>query len=84
MYQTGYKNATDKQKDSSLNICTLNMRSLTISDKSIKLKRVFQMEHAFIVLTEVCVNGSKFEMLHQKISQSRIWSARFCLLSMLH
>ena len=54
------------------------MRSLAISDKSIKLKCVFQMEHAIIVLTDVCVNGLKFEILHRKwreqVSKYHIWA----------
>ena len=108
MYQNLNKKVPFKQKDSALSICALNIRSLTISDTSFKLKRLFWMEHSIIVLTEVCVDGSDFEKLHQywreqvskyhiwtsrskyrgimilikKISQARIWSARFCLLSM--
>ena len=45
MYQTSNTKVPIKQKDSALNICALNIRSLTISDKSVKLKRLFRMEH---------------------------------------
>ena len=80
MYQTLNKKVTTKSKDSALNICALNMRSLTISEKSIKLKRLFRMEHSIIVLTEVCVDGSDFDKLHQywreQVSKYQIWASR--------
>ena len=54
------------------------MRSLTISEKSVKLKRVFQMEHAIKAIIEVCVDGPKFEMLHQQwrkqVSKDHVWA----------
>ena len=38
-----------KQKDSAINVCTLNIRSLTIKEDSIKLKRLFKLDSAIIV-----------------------------------
>ena len=65
MYQNLNKEVPFKQKDSALSVFSLNIRSLTISETSVKLKRLFRMEHSIIVLTEVCVDGSDFDKLHQ-------------------
>merc|ERR1711936_1316808 len=46
-----------KQNDSAINVCTLNIRSLTIKEDSIKLKRLFQLDSSIIVLNEVCMDG---------------------------
>ena len=54
-----------KQKDSAINVCSLNIRSLTIKKDSVKLKRLFKLDASVIVLTEVCVDGPDFDKLHQ-------------------
>ena len=80
MYQNLNNEVPFKQKDSALSVCSLNIRSLTITDTSVKLKRLFQMEHSIIVLTDVCVDGSDFEKLHQywqeKVSKYHVWASR--------
>ena len=67
-----------KPKDSALNVCTLNIRSLTIKEDSIKLKRLFKLDSAIIVLTEVCMDGSDYHKLCQywreQISRYQIWT----------
>ena len=78
MYQNLNKEVPFKQKDSALSVCSLNIRSLTISDTSVKLKRLFLMEYSIIVFTEVCVEGSDFDKLHQywreQVSKYQIWT----------
>ena len=65
-------------KDSAINVCTLNIRSLTIKEDSIKLKRLFKLDSAIIVLTEVCMNGSDYNKLCQywreQISRYQVWT----------
>ena len=67
----------DPIKDSALNIVSLNIRSLTIKEDSIKLKRLFKLDAAIIVLTEVCVNGSAYNRLcrlwREQISRYQVW-----------
>ena len=65
MYQNLNKEVPFKQKDSAQSVCSLNIRYLTITDTSVKRKRLFRMEHSIIALTEVCVDGSDFDKLHQ-------------------
>ena len=64
-------------KDSALNIVSLNIRSLTIKEDSIKLKRLFSLDAVIIVLTEVSVNGSAYNRLcrlwRQQISRYQVW-----------
>merc|ERR1711947_25611 len=64
-------------KDSALNIISLNTRSLTIAEKSVKLKRIFKMDAAIIVLTEVCVDSSAikelFQLWREQISKYQVW-----------
>jgi len=59
-----------KQSDSAINVCTLNIRSLTIKEDRIKLKRLFKLE--------VCMDGSDFHKLCQywreQISRYQIWT----------
>ena len=59
------KTNLDPIKDSALNIISLNIRSLTIKEDSIKLKRLFKLDAAIIVLTEVSVNGSAYNSLYR-------------------
>ena len=77
MYSNLNKEVPFKQKDSALSVCSLNIRALTISDTSVKLKRIFKMDASIIVLTEVCVDGSDFDKLHQycreQVSKYHIW-----------
>ena len=67
----------DPIKDSALNICSLNIRSLTIKEDSIKLKRLFKLDAAIIFLTEVCMNGSDYNRLcrywREQISHYQVW-----------
>ena len=67
----------DPIKDSALNIISLNIRSLTIKEDSVKLKRIFKLDAAIIVLTEVSVNGSAFSKLcrlwREQISRYQVW-----------
>ena len=67
-----------KIKDSAVNICLLNIRSLTIKEDSINLKRLFKLDAAVIVLTEVCMNGSDYKKLCQywreQISCYQVWT----------
>ena len=67
-----------KQNDSAINVCTLNIRSLTIKEDSIKLKRLFKLDSSIIVLTDVCMDGSDFNKLHQywreQVSRYQIWT----------
>ena len=44
MYQNLNKEVPFKQKHSALSVCSLNIISLTITDTSVKLKRLFRME----------------------------------------
>ena len=73
-----------KQKDSALSVCSLNIRSLTIYESSVKLKRLFRMEHSIIGLNEVNVDGSDFDKLHQywreQVSKYHIWTTgtKYC------
>ena len=66
-----------KIKDSALNICSLNIRSLTIKEDSIKLKTLFKLDAAIIVLIEVCMNGSDYNRLcrywREQISRYQVW-----------
>ena len=66
-----------KINDSAVNICSLNIRSLTIKEDSIKLKRLFKLDAAVIVLTEVCMNGSDYNRLcrywREQISRYQVW-----------
>ena len=50
----------DPIKDSALNIVSLNIRSLTIKENSVKLKRIFKLDAAIIVLTEVSVDSTAY------------------------
>ena len=72
------KTAPKNIKDSAINVCTLNIRSLTIKEDSIKLKRLFKLDSAIIVLTEVCMNGSDYNKLCQywreQISRYQVWT----------
>ena len=67
----------DPIKDSALNIVSLNIHSLTIKEDSIKLKRIFKLDAAIIVLTEVSVNGSAYSKLcrlwREQISRYQVW-----------
>ena len=67
----------DPIKDSALNIISLNIRSLTIKENSVKLKRIFKLDAAIIVLTEVSVNGTAFSNLcrlwREQISRYQVW-----------
>ena len=67
-----------KINDSAVNICSLNIRSLTIKEDSIKLKRLFKLDAAVIVLTEVRMNGSDYNRLcrywREQISRYQVWS----------
>merc|ERR1712208_146457 len=53
------------------------MGSLTIKEDSIKLKRLFKLDDAIIVLTEVSVNGSAYNSLcrlwREQISRYQVW-----------
>ena len=64
-------------KDSALNVISLNIRSLTITESSVKLKRIFKMDAAIIVLTEVCVDSSAykdlFQLWREQISRYQVW-----------
>ena len=64
-YSNLNKEVPKKQKDSAINVCSLNIRSLTIKEDSVKLKRLFKLDASVIVLTEVCVDGPDFNKLHQ-------------------
>ena len=67
----------DAIKDSALNIISLNIRSLTIKENSVKLKRIFKLDAAIIVLTEVSVNGAAYSNLcrlwREQISRYQVW-----------
>ena len=67
----------DPIKDSALNIISLNIRSLTIKENSVKLKRIFKLDAAIIVLTEVSVNGAAYSNLcrlwREQISRYQVW-----------
>ena len=39
-------------KDSAISVCSLNMRSLTVSSDSVKLERIFEIGHGVMVLTD--------------------------------
>ena len=84
MYSNLNKEVPFKQKDSALSVCSLNIRSLTIKEDSVKLKRLFKLEASIIVLTEVCVDGSDFDKLHQywreQVSKYQIWTtgSKYC------
>ena len=72
------KEVPSKQKYSAINVCSLNIRSLTIKEDSVKLKRLFKLDASVIVLTEVCVDGPDFNKLHQywreQVSKYHIWT----------
>ena len=57
-YSNLNKEVPNKQKDSAINVCSLNIRSLTIKEDSVKLKRLFKLDSSVIVLTEVFMDGS--------------------------
>ena len=67
----------DPIKDSALKIISLNIRSLTIKEDSVRLKRILKLDAAIIVLTEVSVNGSAFSKLcrlwREQISRYQVW-----------
>ena len=77
-YSNLNKEVPNKQKDSAINVCSLNIRSLTIKEDSVKLKRLFKLDGSVIVLTEVCVDGPNFDKLHQywreQVSKYHIWT----------
>ena len=77
IYSNLNKEVPLKQKDSAINVCSLNIRSLTIKEDSVKLKRLFKLDSSIIVLTEVCMDGSDFDKLHQywreQVSRYHIW-----------
>ena len=59
------KTVPNNRKDLAINVCMLNIRFLPISEDSIKLKRLFKLDSAIIVLIEVCMNGSDYNKLCQ-------------------
>ena len=67
----------DPIKDSALNVISLNIRSLTITENSVKLKRIFKLDAAIIVLTEVSVNSTAYMNLcrlwREQISRYQVW-----------
>ena len=67
----------DPIKDSALNVISLNIRSLTITDNSVKLKRIFNLDAAIIVLTEVNVNCSDYmdlcRLWREQMSRYQVW-----------
>ena len=67
----------DPIKDSALNVISLNIRSLTITDSSVKLKRIFKLDAAIIVLTEVSVDSTAYmnlcQLWREQISRYQVW-----------
>ena len=67
----------DPIKDSALNVISLNIRSLTITDNSVKLKRIFKLDAAIIVLTEVSVDSTAYmnlcQLWREQISRYQVW-----------
>ena len=62
-YSNLNKEVPNKQKDSAINVCSLNIRSLTIKEDSVKLKRLFKLDSSIIVLTEVCMDETSLSNL---------------------
>ena len=67
----------DPIKDSALNVISLNIRSLTITDNSVKLKRLFNLDAAIIVLTEVSVDSTAYmdlcRLWREQMSRYQVW-----------
>ena len=67
----------DPIKDSALNVISLNIRSLTITDNSVKLKRIFNLDAAIIVLTEVSVDSTAYinlcRLWREQMSRYQVW-----------
>jgi len=67
----------DPIKDSALNVISLNIRSLSITDNSVKLKRIFNLDAAIIVLTEVSVNSTAYmnlcKLWREQMSRYQVW-----------
>ena len=65
--------STVKIKDSAISVCSLNMRSLTVSSDSVKLKRVFKIGHDVMVLTDTSTSVDQIKQIkflwRERVSQ---------------
>ena len=63
IYDTNVKCNKVKINDSAITICSLNMRSLTVSSDSVKLKRVFEIDHDVMVLTDTSTSVDQIKQI---------------------
>ena len=74
IYDTNVKCNKVKINDSAITICSLNMHSLTVSSDSVKLKRVFEIDHDVMVLTDTSMSVDQIKQIkffwRERVSQS--------------
>ena len=63
IYDTNVKCNKVKINDSAITICWLNMRSLTVSSDSVKLKHVFEIDHDVMVLTDTSTSVDQIKQI---------------------
>ena len=74
VYDINVKNCNNgKIKDSAISICSLNMHSLTVLPDSVKLKRVFEIDHDVMVLTDTSMSVDQIKQIkffwRERVSQ---------------
>ena len=66
-------------KDSAISVCSLNVRSLTVSSDSVKLKRIFKIGHDVMVLTDTSTPIDQIKQIkflwRERVSQYEFYSS---------
>ena len=79
IYDNNIKCNKIKTNDSAISICSLNMRSLTVSPDSVKLKRVFEIDHDVMVLTDTSTSIDQIKLIkfywRERVSQYEFYSS---------
>ena len=79
IYDSNIKCKKIKTNDSAISICSLNMRSLTVSPDSVKLKRVFEIDHDVMVLTDTSTSFDQIKLIkfywRERVSQYKFYSS---------
>ena len=79
IYNTNCNSAKTVIKDSAISVCSLNMRSLTVSSDSVKLKRIFEIGHDILVLPDMLTPIDQIKQIklfwHERVSQYEFYSS---------